>query len=207
MPISYIKVLENGCRLGVWRMDELLFEMLESYGPNEDELKLIQSRPSEKRQKEWLAARLLLREMRPGNVTIAYGVGGEPFLPGSGLFISISHSGPLVAVLVSSKGAVGVDIQQITARPLVKGMEYFLSVEEQHQLHDVGNLQNLHLYWSIKEAVFKGCPDVRDMKAMLSIVPFDVDVTGMASCVVTTDRRKMRVHYWFMEGYVLVAMF
>ncbi|HEV3014296.1 MAG TPA: 4-phosphopantetheinyl transferase, partial [Actinomycetota bacterium] len=38
---------------------------------------------------------------------------GRPRLPGTGLHVSISHSGTTVAVAVSHAGEVGVDVQQV----------------------------------------------------------------------------------------------
>jgi 4'-phosphopantetheinyl transferase len=43
---------------------------------------------------------------------------GRPRLTGTGLHVSISHSGAAVAVAVSNAGEVGVDVQHISPRPI-----------------------------------------------------------------------------------------
>lgn len=81
---------------------------------------------------------------------LRYHHNGKPYLSNSRYSFSLSHSGQLAACVVTSRGPVGVDIQQqIPLRPSVK--EIFLTKAEQACVtgEDVLSL------WSQKEAAFK----------------------------------------------------
>jgi 4'-phosphopantetheinyl transferase len=71
---------------------------------------------------------------------------GPPRLPGSGLHVSLSHSGSLVAVAVSRAGAVGIDVEHRTARTLPAARTILAASEP------LGRPEDLYTYWCRKEA-------------------------------------------------------
>jgi phosphopantetheinyl transferase len=77
----------------------------------------------------------------------------KPFLPGEEYHFSISHCGDYAAAIVSRDKRVGVDIE-IPVEKILWIKDKFLSTEE---LADFGDkdIDQLTLYWSAKEAVFK----------------------------------------------------
>lgn len=77
---------------------------------------------------------------------------GPPRLPGTNLHVSVSHSGNIVAVALTTAGPVGVDIERISALdpgPLVDTV--CATPERRH----VRCSQDFFTYWTRKESILK----------------------------------------------------
>jgi len=81
---------------------------------------------------------------------LQYKASGQPFLPDSSEYISISHSQNWFAIYLSSE-PVGVDIE-VERTSIADGKEWFLNDQESNCYH---NLESLHLIWGAKEAFYK----------------------------------------------------
>jgi 4'-phosphopantetheinyl transferase len=81
---------------------------------------------------------------------------GRPRLPGTGLEVSISHSGVTVAVAVSNAGAVGVDVQQV-ADDAVHELSPLVLAES--EARHVVAARDFFTYWTRKEALVKATGD------------------------------------------------
>jgi 4'-phosphopantetheinyl transferase len=81
---------------------------------------------------------------------------GRPRLPGTGLHVSISHSGVTVAVAVSNAGEVGVDVQQVEEGPVQELSPLVLA--ESEAAH-VAVARDFFTYWARKEALVKATGD------------------------------------------------
>jgi 4'-phosphopantetheinyl transferase len=81
---------------------------------------------------------------------------GRPRLPGTGLHVSISHSGATVAVAVSSAGAVGVDVQQVVDDSVDELSPLVLAESEAGH---VAAARDFFTYWTRKEALVKATGD------------------------------------------------
>ncbi|TXB61650.1 4'-phosphopantetheinyl transferase family protein [Phaeodactylibacter luteus] len=130
---------------------------------------------------EWLASRWLVHELsgRAERAPIVKDEFGKPFLPGSSQQVSISHSHGLAAVAVGQCD-FGLDIQQIVGK--IKNLApRFLSTAEAAQAAQAGAahyLRALHIYWCIKEALYKAYGRrALDLRADLSVEPFDTTQT------------------------------
>ena len=108
---------------------------------------------SQKRQKEWLGTRLLLKLVEGNNAEISYTDTGAPILRNSSRHISVSHSGTFVAIALSDQH-VGLDIQVITNKAL-RLKSRFLSEEEQLMLDSESDIEGAVQLWCAKEAVYK----------------------------------------------------
>ena len=109
---------------------------------------------NDRRRTEWLATRIVLRELLNRDVTIAHDSNGKPYITENKSFISISHSKNMVAVMVAEQN-LGIDIEQITART-TKVRHKFLTGSEL----DWCKTDTEHtLVWTVKEAAYKliGC--------------------------------------------------
>ncbi|PSK95066.1 4'-phosphopantetheinyl transferase family protein [Taibaiella chishuiensis] len=115
---------------------------------------LVSDRKSAIRRLEYLATRYLLGLSWPGFPIdqIAVSPLGKPFLPGTPLHFSISHSYPYVAVAIDTQQEVGIDIQVIQPK-ILRLQNKFLSPAEQAMCGDEPAL--ITLAWAAKEAVFK----------------------------------------------------
>lgn len=104
------------------------------------------------RRKEWLAVRALLFHALGSGVRIAYEPSGRPFLEGSALHVSISHSHDFAAVALSPR-PIGLDIEVWGPRAL-RLFPRFLSKEEELLL-SVAPERMAVMLWSAKESVYK----------------------------------------------------
>ena len=140
MPLL-LKKEENNNTVLVWKISEPL-EKLISLTSNTDYSHL----KSEKRKKEFLACKILLNHFDE-NLKISYSENGSPNLSNH-QYISISHSGDLVCIIISDQ-KIGVDIEQISDKSL-RLKEKFINSH-----HTKLNKEKSTLIWCIKEAVFK----------------------------------------------------
>jgi 4'-phosphopantetheinyl transferase len=81
---------------------------------------------------------------------------GRPRLPGTGLHVSISHSGATVAVAVSQAGEVGVDVQQVVDDSVRELSPLVLAESEAGHVAVAGDF---FTYWTRKEALVKATGD------------------------------------------------
>ena len=164
MPLL-LKKEENNNTVLVWEISEPL-EKLISLTSNTDCSHL----KSDKRKKEFLACRILLNHFDE-NLKISYSENGSPNL-NNHQYISISHSGNLVCIIISEK-EIGIDIEKISDKSLLL-KEKFVNPH-----HTEINKEKSTLIWSIKEAVFKfhKIGDV-DFKKDISVPEFTLKDRG-----------------------------
>jgi 4'-phosphopantetheinyl transferase len=81
---------------------------------------------------------------------------GRPRLPGTGLHVSISHSGATVAVAVSNAGEVGVDVQRVEDGSVQELSPLVLAEAEAGH---VAVARDFFTYWTRKEALVKATGD------------------------------------------------
>ena len=135
-------ITTSNCTIAIWEITETLEELLKlANKTNTTEF------ISEKRQKEWIASRLLLNEINP-NYVISYNVFGAPELNNNS-YISISHTNKLVTIIISQQ-KVGIDIEAISTKAL-KVSAKFVSINNIKAL----TAAKATLIWACKEAVFK----------------------------------------------------
>ena len=135
------KTEENNATILIWELTESIQELekISSFS-NTSHLH------SEKRKKEFISSRLLLKEYN-SDLQISYTENGSPILSNEE-FISISHSANLIVITVSKKN-IGVDVQEITEKP----KKLFSKFGNSH--HTDLSKEKCTLIWSIKESVFK----------------------------------------------------
>lgn len=154
MPVFKIMYVKNSV-IGIWKLieepEELESEVFQFI--TEQELETYKSFKSKSRRREWLAVRLLLKEMRGqfGYTTIFYGPTCKPFTNDE--FIGISHSHNFVAIIKSQKDEVAIDIERISPKP-VKIASKFVS-EQEKEMFDISSAKDMTLLWSVKETVYK----------------------------------------------------
>ena len=139
---------------GIWKIEESWEELLRQSAQQEAYLPFLNQRRSETRKSEWLAVRLLLKELTGTETTVLYRDSGAPYLPDSSLHISISHTKGFAAVLLSPDKPVGVDIEYCSER-IHRIKSRFLSEDEWNVLGKNPTTNELLVCWSAKETVFK----------------------------------------------------
>lgn len=204
MGIVSIKTISPVAKLGLWRMTEPwqdLLGMMELPRSEKDTFGVILK---QKRRQEWLACRVLLKEMLGQYGIIGYDAQRKPHLAGRHTEISMSHSGEFVCVYLREGAPVGTDIQQM--KPSIsKGAFYFLSDAELQWVNLDDNLQ-MHLIWSAKESVFKYAGDASlDLKKHIVINPFSSNQNGHFEVNLQKDgvAQLIQIHFDTFEDYVL----
>ena len=191
--------------LGIWRIDETAGELLGRLDRKEWYTPFLETAASGSRRLEWLAVRVLLKEMLGRETRIAYTGAGRPYLPEETKTVSISHMAGYAAVLLSDAGAPGIDIERISDR-VIKVAPRFLCEQELQEVDPERSRESLALYWSAKEAVFKALQQQEvDFRKQLYVSPFQV---GTAGRIRVRERRTesggwYRLEYRLMNGYVL----
>ncbi len=208
MPLASEQKLDDGTILGIWDISQPAERLpaAESLTAEEQEELLKRSYPQKKKQ--FLAARALLGHLLGERHPICYLSGGQPFIPGSELQVSVSHSGNYVAVAVSAGKPVGVDIEVMPRKSLAKAKSYFLNDDEQRQTEAGCSVEELHVYWSAKEALFKYAGNVQlNLKDHFSIAPFSLSTCGKLSARISggAETGQAVLSYWLEQGYILVV--
>lgn len=125
MALVFISNVEEGVRMGLWRMDETPAELLARY-PQLQRLEMPYKNGA--RQREFLCVRALLLEMT-GDDTLVIGHedSGRPVVEGWQL--SISHTKGYAVLMLSREKTVGVDIEYRSDR-IVKIASHFIRPDE-----------------------------------------------------------------------------
>ncbi len=203
MPVQKI-ISEDHRAWGLWLIqenEETLSEQLGSLHTVPDSFTHLNKRL------EWLAGRLLIRELLAscnlqfeGIVKDQY---GKPFLKNLTHHISLSHSYPYVAAIIDSTKIVGIDLEQ----PKAKLLNIASRVLAKEELADAGdNLTKHCVYWCAKEALIKvyGKKDLT-LAENLKIQPFELknegNITG--SIIVKDTATTVPLVYKVFEGFVV----
>ncbi len=156
MPVNRtIKVTANR-HVCIWHVEESYDELLQQLSPNPEDLELLQSFRSTKKQLEWLAGRLTLKHLCQ-MLDIEYGgitkdEHGKPSLRGQNYEISLTHSFPYVASIIDLNSPVGIDLEQPRDK-ILRIAHKFLSEKELDFCQK--NIIGLNMAWCAKETLYK----------------------------------------------------
>ena len=157
---------------GIWKIEESWEEMLCRLEQQHTYLPFLNQRKSESRKTEWLAVRLLIKELTGNEMAVSYHDNGSPYLPDSSLHISISHTKGFAAVLLSPNKPVGIDIEYCSER-IHRIKSRFLSKDEFNLLGEHPKTNELLVCWSAKETAFKMMElKAADMQNDIRIIDF-----------------------------------
>lgn len=165
--------------LGIWKIEETETELLNLLNQHEAYQSFLAKCKVESRKKEWLATRVLLKELLGEELMIAYHPDGAPYLPDRpDLSISVSHTKGYVAVYCKVGAPVGIDIEYWANR-ILKIKHKFLSEEELAMVDQENETGHLLICWCAKEALFKLIRQEEvDFKTHLHIKPFTYSLEG-----------------------------
>ena len=166
---------------GIWKIEEpseVLFALLQNRKEYLPQLELIRT---EQRRREWLASRVLLQELTGGSALIAYHPNGAPYLSGSSLHISISHTKGYAAVLLQDHPAAGIDIEyrservsRIRSRFMIpKKRRVSTRSTRRNICCSIGVRKRLFLKWSVmkRSISFAICMSVRSRMRRKGVLP------------------------------------
>lgn len=160
-------------RLGLWQMEDTVGDLLCARPDLKRYEEFVQSHfRSETRRMEYLCVRALLHEMltsagvRPDKIgEITHNEAGKPLL--KGYRISISHTQGYVALMLSRKQEVAVDIEYVSDR-VERVRSKFMRKDEQ-----ATDLSDLLVHWCAKETVYKLFSADNLQYSEMRVKPFD----------------------------------
>lgn len=171
MPL-YRTYKQGDLTVGVWKVDESIEElrsMFQDFSMYETDYAWF---TAEKRKQEWLAIRVLLKEMLGEEKEIAYLPSGKPYLADESCRISFSHTKGYVAVALHPSQEVGVDIEQYGTK-VQRVAHKFIREDEYSSIHSGDEVYAMLLHWSAKETMFKLMEEEAvDFIDHLHILPF-----------------------------------
>lgn len=195
----------NGSIMGIWKMDETTDELLNLFPPvfRSEADRFLKNIRSERRAKEWLSTRILLKKLL-GELKIILNMDdGKPYLADQSYHISISHTQNHAAILLHEIFPVGIDIEMISDR--VEKLAYKF-ISENEFIDTKQKLTHLLLHWSVKECMFKLINEQGiDFKKHLQVHPFTPSISGEITATETrTDENKTyKLNYEVHTEYVL----
>lgn len=155
MAELFRKKVDSQSQYAIWKITESAGELRAAVKLNDREEEIYNRFMVDSRKKQWLAYRILLRQiLAPADITIEYDSSGKPYLAGSRMHISVTHSEDLAAVIISPEKRVGIDIERMRPR-IFKVKDKFLNNRELSALVSENELEQLTLAWCAKEALYK----------------------------------------------------
>lgn len=204
MPV-YRTYKKGDLVVGVWRVDETIEQlrsMFHQFSIYEESLMRFSA---EKRKLEWLAVRVLLKELCGEEKKIAYLPSGKPYLEDGTAFVSFSHTQGYVAVALHPSAEVGVDIEQYGTK-VQRVASRFIREDERVSIEAGDEIYGLLLHWSAKETMFKLMADEAvDFIDHLHILPFRPQESGtFQACEYRSGQgKRFLIHYDTHPDYVL----
>lgn len=196
---------ESLYRWGVWKMDESVNILLGQLPEREYYEREVQRFAAPHRRLEWLSVRALLFRLLGEHKEVCYLPSGKPYLADYSYFISISHTKGYVAVILSDKVSVGIDIEQYGQR-VHRVAHKYMREDEPVRLYKEDAAWSLLLHWSAKEVMFK-CMDTDevDFRRHLHIEPFELQEQGdfTAHEYRTERKRCFWIHYLLHPEFVM----
>jgi 4'-phosphopantetheinyl transferase len=206
MPLIYRKWEHHHTQIGVWQIEESaewFRQQLTLADSEEDELAAL----NERKRLEWLAGRWLLHVLlgdtdRKISLKDEF---GKPYIIGSSLHISLSHSADKAAVIISPK-SVGIDIQYFTEK--IKRIERkFMREEESACLSANKETPHLHVFWGAKESLYKAYGKRElDFRKHLFVTPFEYNPEkGVAQGLIQKNdfSESYTIYYTVLDNFSL----
>lgn len=207
MGLVYLRELDTHTKFAIWKIEETEDFLVKKLQLDQIEQQKLQKLGKGKRTLHWLATRVLLRYLLNTNnyISCPSDENGKPYLPDYPYKISLTHSYEYAAVMLSSKGECGIDLEIVESK-VVRIKEKFLKSSELAFISPEHEVEQLYACWCAKEAIYKlqgnkGVSFLNDM----TIHPFNFKAQG----VMTVDLNKngkvssFQVYYEKFMNYML----
>lgn len=157
MPITEKKYFyRSNLSWGLWHITENLDELVETIDLNDIDRSYLEKINHEKKKKEFLAGRIVLKELlqyydQPYKGVIKDDI-LKPYLVGLKHHVSISHSHDYATAVIHPEHKTAIDIELISNKLLPLAPK-FLTDEEAAFCQD--DLRNITILWCAKETLYK----------------------------------------------------
>jgi phosphopantetheinyl transferase len=212
MPLIYNN---SSPLIGIWQIDESWQDLLNMLDGNEKYAETIQDIKSEKRRCEWLATRVLLKNILGRDVIIGYKESGAPYLIGRNSNISISHTRGFASLIISDDSIPGIDIEYHSDRAWRLRKKY-LNKNELMLFDNIDKLYSLPgnreqtlaiILWCAKETVYKIVQlEKIDFTHHIEIIPISISGSqGKLRAIETKDlcNHEFIISYQITDRYII----
>ncbi len=207
MPLVYLRELDEHTKFAIWKIEESADDLLSSLQLDTREKAILDSFGKGKRILHWMTTRVLLRYLLQTDqyIDCPSDSNGKPYLVNFPYKLSLTHSFDYAAVMLSSKGEVGIDLE-IVKDKVVRIQHKFLKPEELAFIQGENTIEQLYACWCAKEAVYKlqGNRGVSFLDNM-TIQPFEYQAQGVLQLQLTTSTytHTYDVHFEKFGEYML----
>ncbi len=198
MPLLLNKQIDEISAYSVWNIQESFFELPYLYpDPFPVDMHSV-------RRAEWIIGRILVKNLC-ANFNIRYqGVDkddkGKPYLIGSDVHISISHSFPIAVAMIHRKSPCGIDVEKPRNKHKLVHKKY-LHEEEIRYKDDVSKLCTI---WSAKEVIYK-IYGKKSLSFKNEIrISFESDELLKGHILKKGEENSHLIHYELVKDYLLV---
>ena len=205
MP-NYAHHTFEGGGIAIWHITETSDELYALLGTQRYDAQLL-TKKNESRRAEWLAVRLLVKELFGSECEVDYHPTGRPYLKGSTAHISISHTKGFAAVAYHHAAPIGMDIEYLSSR--VERIASRFTTQAEASYIDVLEepvRQMYHLInWSAKETLYKlfDSPSMAEFKEVFHIAPYALAECGtMNATVCDVENTILAVSYLTFPYFV-----
>jgi len=206
MGILLRRQIDEHSLLGIWEINETIEVLYNQLTLNDEEQLLYDSFRTNQRRMHWLSYRVLTKNILKDNIkSICYDENGKPFLNNSKKNISVTHSGKFSAMIVGNK-PVGIDIEQIQPK-IMNICDKFMSYKELEQIDKSHNIEQLYIYWSAKEALYKLYGKKNLMfkeNIIIKGFPFKTQDIIKGKIITSSFEKEYSLYYEYIEDYSLV---
>ena len=207
MGLLIDKEIEDGCRIGLWKITEDYETLFHMTNLNDDDIRRLNSFKSINRKIESLSVRALLQQMTQPDARIVYRPKShKPYLLDGSYNISVSHSHKYTTILLGKNKHVGVDLEFMSND--IERLAYkFINDQEKITDNPLTRRKHLYIHWCAKETLYKIFNSKElDFQKNMFIQPFEVDVEGDFIGIVHDDFRyeEYKLHYSLGNNYAWV---
>lgn len=196
MPLLLSKKIDEFSAYAVWNIQEELTELpkiaCDKIPPNLNPIK----------EAEWIVSRVLAREVCNIFEIPFKGVGkeptGKPFLIGSDVNISISHSFPIAGVMIHLNQSCGIDLE-LPREKLTTVQNKYLHPSE---FESKDNLEELCKIWSSKEVIYK-IFNKRNLSFKKDVQILLEENKGIGNILRKDEETSFEIHYEWVKNYLI----
>jgi 4'-phosphopantetheinyl transferase EntD len=198
----------DGGGIAIWYITESSDELRALLATDIYDAELVEKH-HEARRAEWLAVRLLVKELFGVECMVAYHPTGQPYLKGSSVHISISHTKGYAALAYHDNKPIGVDIEYRSVR-VEQVAPRFTSEEEAAYIEKCDTTERQMYYlinWCAKEALYKqmATPSMADFKRAFRIAHYVLSTQGtLQATICDTLERQVEVTYRLFPNFICV---
>ncbi|QKJ31640.1 4'-phosphopantetheinyl transferase superfamily protein [Mucilaginibacter mali] len=211
MAVAYSRQIDADTEFALWKIEENTDELYARLQLDNDEKAFVEQLRHGKRFLHWLATRVLLRTMLRTDEFIDCKIDahGKPYLVNLPYHISLSHSFDYAAVMISKRGPVGIDIEQMQQKVERIAPRFLNKTELASIPKDKNYVNSLYACWCAKEAIYK-CNGEKEVsfRDNISLQPFAYGQEGNIQAQLSKGDKNLNytVQYLqyqdYMVGYV-----